>query len=120
MSDKTINRVIRLCLISGDAFQDAFMHATDVFEPSKRLATPRFFRMELLPHADLPKIVEQFRLSAEKELKVSVVACFAVGTDIGYIDDTVKTVSDGEKWCLLDEMLLAAGWCGKRVESERP
>ena len=99
---------IQICMLCSDRFKDGFIHAADLFEDFKRLAEPVFFRATIEPTADLHGIVAKFREEAAK--RWLVVAVFIVGTSIGYVDETVKLVSDGSHFCPLDYMLSKCGY----------
>lgn len=102
-------KTVRICMIAGDKFADGFMHAADMFEPSKRLAHPQFLAVTLSPdHAPLAEIVDRLRQAAAE--KWIVVAAFVVGTCIGYVDETVTLVSNGKTFCTLQEMLEECGY----------
>lgn len=105
MIEKTV------CMISGDEFQDRFMHAADVFEDSKMLAEPALFRITLAPDADLTQVIERFTDTCQKTKRV-LAAVFFVGTDIGWINQNVTTVSTGDQYCPLEPMLRYYGYEG--------
>lgn len=96
-------------MIAGDKFLDEAMHAFDVFEPFKRLATATLFTLSLSDDADPQNIIDTFLKTAE-EKRMFVAAVFFVGTEIGFVDETVKLVTDGERFCPLDDMLKAYGF----------
>lgn len=97
-----------LCvLISGNRQMDDMLHRFDVFESFKIYATIQTIELTLKPGTtdekgveDLVKIIE---MGGDR-----VVAAFIPGRPDGaYVDKSVKAISDGQKWCMLDKVLEA-------------
>lgn len=100
---------IRVLTIMGDKLQDDLMHHFDLFEPCKRLAVPRVLRMTISENADLQKIIDCLRATSDQQ-RMFIVAAVVLGTKVGFVDESVKLVSNGEGFCALDDMLLAYGF----------
>lgn len=100
---------IKICLISGDRNINAFMRHADVFESAKKYAVPKMFEATVTPDADLQKIVQTAKESAESCGDL-VVAVFIPNTNIGWVDESVKLVSDGQNFHRLDQMLKYYGY----------
>lgn len=109
-SPQPVTQMATICIISGDLFADKFMHACDVFEPFKRLAVPEVFDVEGLTDDAAQRFIDEFR--QQFSTKRFIVAAFLVGTAIGYVDDSVKLISDGHTFCALADMLKTIGYRG--------
>lgn len=101
-------------VISGPKQMDDMMHAFDMFEPSKALATVKTFDLSFVGEASLDdrkKIVQAMKQAAEAgETPERVVAAFIFNDpETAYIDLTVKCISDGRKFQLLEPILKSCG-----------
>jgi len=98
-------------VISGPKQLDSMMHAFDVFEPSKRLATLESMKISYEGPATLKVrkgIVHAFKQATEQT--DHVVAIFFEGDKkSAFIDPTVQTISDGKKFTLLRPILEQYG-----------
>lgn len=102
-----MSETIQCVVISGDKRMDHIMHAADVFEPFKAYAVIEQFEVTLKPDTTAEKGVSDMIRVAE-ELGRRVVAAFIPGRPDGaYVDKSVKAISDGKKWCMLDRVLEA-------------
>ena len=90
-------------------FLDQAMRAFDLFEDFKRLATVKYLHMTLAPEADLRRIL-QHALDTAKQVDMRVIAAFYPNTDIGWVDETCKVISDGEYFQLLEDVLREHGY----------
>lgn len=86
---------------------DNFMHASGTFEPFKAYATINSLEITLKDGVDekvlIDKIVNGLQSDGER-----VVAAFIPDNPNGaYRDESVKTISDGKQWILLDKVLEA-------------
>jgi hypothetical protein len=102
---------LTVVVLAGPKKIDQFIHACDVFEPSKCLATPQgfdvSFKGEATPQVK-QKVVEGFRKTAESVDDSRVVAVFIPGDpESAFIDTSVKVISDGHHWTLLSDFLRA-------------
>ncbi len=94
-------------LIAGNRQMDWIMHAADLFESFKAYATINKIELTLKPDTSDQKGIEDLiRISEAGGDRV--VAAFIPGRPDGaYVDKTVRVISDGKKWCLLDKVLEA-------------
>jgi hypothetical protein len=100
--------------LAGEKRIDDFMHAADVFEPSKRLVYVYTFKT-------ISENKNGLLLKYKKALELSglkVVAVFELGNLEGaYIDKTVKMISNGHTWSLLSDFLKACDNFTKKEEN---
>ena len=85
---------------------DDFMHAADVFETHKALATVHTCDIEFdkEPSQDVINTsLTMIKHTLEKEHRV--VAVFSPACPGGYVDNTVKTISNGRTWRRLDDVI---------------
>lgn len=95
-------------ILAGNKKIDGFMHAADVFDKSRRLATETSVSFKM--SKDNPEEVIKTLIEASKQADLHVVACFIVGEPRGvYIDETCQTISTGSHWCLLKDYLAQYG-----------
>ena len=101
--------------LAGEKRIDDFMHAADVFEPSKRLVYVYTFKT-------ISENKNGLLLRYKKALELSglkVVAVFELGNLEGaYIDKTVKMISNGQTWRILSEFLDACNFNKKEEKKE--
>ena len=101
-----MSETIQCIAISGDKKMDDLMHAFGVFEPFKAFAVVEKFELTLKPDTTAAKAVEDMvRILTECDRRV--VAVFIPSRHYGYLDESVKVISDGQKWCMLDKVLEA-------------
>lgn len=112
-------RTIQVCMVHGDIFKDDLMHHFDVFEDSKRLVEVTCCVMEITDNVDLQSIIYHVRKTWQ-ELGHFVAAAFVVNSDIGYVDETVKVISDGQRWGMLQDVLDEFGYQHAAVSGKLP
>lgn len=97
-------------VIAGKKVVDDMMHAADMFEPFKALGTPHKVTVTLKPGGSTERAMDTVKQGFEHEgFRVS--AIFLPGSLTGFWrDPTVKTISDGKKWAVLDTVLAAYGY----------
>ena len=100
---------VQCVAISGDKKMDDIMHAFDVFEPYKAFAVVEQFELTLKPGTTADNAMEDM-VRILTECNRRVVAVFIPGRPHGYRDESVKAISDGKKWCMLDKVLDAHGY----------
>ena len=96
---------VEIVVIAGDRVKDQFMHAADVFEPFKVLADVHTisFTTKKAP-IDLPKVIGAIVKGVQPNWRV--VAAFAPNRKEGaYVDPTVRVISNGTNWAMLDDVL---------------
>ncbi len=104
---------IKLVIIAGDLEKTEFMQRADMFEPFKVFAWPNQFNVETECNevSTLDELVELLILKDVETLTRQgqrIVAIFSPGNPAGaYVDRTVKVISTGSQWVLLDEALRA-------------
>lgn len=102
----------QVVVISGDGKMDHMMHAFDVFESFKRYALIQTYEVEGIDTA--PSVITSAMKSAAEKIGHGVVAVFIPGVAEGaYLDTTVKVISDGSKWGMLRDVLVAYGYAGE-------
>lgn len=98
---------------------DDFMHAADLFEPSKRLVEVdrsgrpqhQIFTLTLNhDRPDYPHLVEVLKNAIVQEGSKRVLACFAPGQPGAWRDSTCTHVSTGTQFMLLDTLLASLGF----------
>lgn len=110
---------INLIVVTGPRKLDEYMHAADVFDPSKHLihvdakGRPTCQRYELTVDPekfDLTKTIAVLKEKAAKDADDRLLACFIPGQTGGWRDETCLTVSTGRNWCLLEPLLRKWGF----------
>jgi hypothetical protein len=110
-----------LVVIAGERRLTEFMQRADMFEPFKVLAHIYELSAETTPKSDAEgkgflDALAECRSTLEQD-GIRVVACFIPNEPQGaYVDHTVKVISDGEKFLLLDDALKAYGYAGEKFE----
>lgn len=98
---------IRCVVVSGDRQMDEIMHRADLFEPFKAFASVEVLEVTLKPNTEHGKAVNDV-VYAYNHCGRRVVAAFIPGRPDGaYLDESVRAISDGKKWCMLDLVLEA-------------
>lgn len=97
-------------LISGDRRMDAIMHNLGVFESFKVLAVPYLIKVGLNPDTTLEQFIKNLIQAANTDGQRVVAAFFQARPNGAYIDKTVKSISDGRQWVMLDKVLEAYGF----------
>ena len=87
----------------SDQFKTRFMQAADVFESFKVIVC----NPVTLDLADdrLEAAVEAAKTSSDD--KYRLVAAYEPGGPVHYADPEVKVISDGTRWCLLQDYITA-------------
>lgn len=112
MSDKSSVEIPIVC-ICGEKKMDDMMHMMDVFEPFKALATVQKMVITRTsePTSEQFGVLVKALRDALETTGYRVVAVFSPNRKEGaWKDDTVKCISDGEKWCMIDPVLEAYSW----------
>ncbi len=92
-------------VISGEKRLDDFMHAADVFESFKAVAKVTAYELDTNEKWDPVHTIKCLKEAAENTGQ-RVVAIFYPGNPAGaYLDTTVKCISDGQQWGMLDKVL---------------
>jgi hypothetical protein len=103
------------CIVfCGDAKTTQFAQGLGVFESNKVVAVPQRVTLSLNPnHAPQVRLLQSTKEAFEKGGQ-RVVAIFVPGDSEGsWRDKTVKVISDGERFVLLDEALAAYDYVTK-------
>lgn len=99
----------QMILLSSRQQLDHFMHAFDVFSPSKRLAGVTPIELTVKPNYSPERVIEGV-VNAARENGSYVVACFIVGEPRGiFVDETCQVISTGTHWGLLKDFLAKYG-----------
>jgi hypothetical protein len=105
---------IRCVMVSGDRQTDEIMHRADLFESFKAFASVEVLEVTLKPNTKHDKAVRDV-VYAYTQCGRRVVAAFIPDCPDGaYLDSSVKVISDGRKWCMLDKVLEAYRWVQPR------
>lgn len=101
---------ITICVLAGDAKINAFMDSCDLTDNhTKMYVTPTHYTATREDNYNAKNVVSKFKEAHEKAGMV-VAAVFIVGDpNSAYINPSVKTISSGEQWCVLDEFLKMEG-----------
>jgi hypothetical protein len=103
----------QVCIIAGNAKTNSFMAGFDLTDRgTKAFMLPKFIAFDL--ERELGSEAENKLVNLIKYRFVSygnkVAAVFFVGKpETAIIDHTIKTISDGKKWFVLDDFLRAHG-----------
>lgn len=102
---KTKTKTINCIIISGNDQTTKMMQAFDVFENFKVVANVRELKVDIKGDKDTSEFLTFIRDSFTEKGE-RVVAVFIPGEKEGaWVDKTVKVISDGSKWMLLDKVL---------------
>ena len=117
---------IEVVLIKGNKKLDDMMHAFDVFESFKRLCWPITLELTFAREMDktklvpTPKEIDKANLIAtlkegvEKMGEEFVVAAFIPGEKEGaWVDESVKAISNGKSWAMIDKVLQSYGYAAQ-------
>lgn len=95
--------------IHGDKAMDDIMHAADLFEAFRVYGVAVTYAINAM-NPDLARLITVIKEGLEKQGQ-RVSAIFSPGNPEGaWIDETVKVLSDGKRWCLLKDALSANGY----------
>lgn len=83
------------------------MQSADVFERFKVFATASKFTVNDLPADKIPDYRERLKRILETEGERVTAILFKDFPEHNYVDNTVKAISDGERWCLLADAIKA-------------
>lgn len=101
--------------LAGEKRLDDFMHAADVFEPSKRLVNVYTFKTT---SENKNGLLLRYKDALEKT-GLRVVAVFVLGDpENAWVDNTVKMISNGQTWRMLSEFLDACNFNKKEEKKE--
>ena len=108
-------------VIAGDRKQDEFMHAADMFEPFKRLASIHRVTVTFKPDAlRYPCKIVPLLKQAFEERGMIVVAAFVPGELSGaWIDINVKCISSGTNWVMFDQLLASLGYPERAIQPNK-
>lgn len=119
--DETASFKIPVVCIYGEKKMDDMMHMFDVFESFKALAQVQHFVVTRTsePTPEQRAALLKAMKDAFEKTGYRVVAVFTPGREEGaWKDDTVKCISDGKGWGMLEPVLQACGYKGKEVKDE--
>ena len=101
---------ITVIIVCGSAEMTRFMQDADLFERFKIVAQARELVLALKPDCTKTRALTELRDVLEKNGQ-RVAAIFIPNESEGaWRDETVKAVSDGARWCLLDDCLASYGF----------
>lgn len=106
---------IPIVCVCGQKKMDDLMHSFDLFEPFKVLAQVQHMVVTRTsePTSEQLAVLVTTMKKALEETGYRVVAVFSPGREEGaWKDDTVKCISDGQKWGMLEPVLQACGYKG--------
>ncbi len=115
---KTTEKRIEVILdvFTSNALQNDFMHASDVFEQSKQLASHDFVKISGTPEMNFEKMAETV-VNAYKEAGQNVVfVCIRMIDGVwcnkypAYLMQGVNSISNGNQWGLFKDMLETLGY----------
>lgn len=112
--------VIELDVIQGSKIQNDFLHAMAVFEEGKQLG--EYEKITIKGNPDLNTLCENFKKAYELAgrnvvfVGINTVNGIRSKTPIAYIKPNIQTVSDGDTFWLLKEMLQLLGYKVKTNE----
>lgn len=99
---------INCVIICGNKSMDNFMHASGTFEPFKAYATINNFEITFAEAQVNEKVLIDNLVKGLTSQGERVVAAFIPDNPNGaYRDESIKTISDGKQWILLDKVLEA-------------
>lgn len=112
------NSVVNCICICGDELTTRFMQHADVLERFKVIAFVKKIQMTLKPGVTAEQGLRDLRTVLERAGQRAV-ATFIPGSPIGaWRDETVRVISDGHNWQMLDDVLTAYGFEQRRVDQE--
>ena len=108
----------QVMLIETDGWKDEIMHRLAVFESFKRMVRIYKLDITLKPGISLEDTLKHCRRTLESG-GIKIVALFSPGNPDGaYADHTVKAISNGNNWALLDDALKAYGFVEQKEEKQ--
>ena len=110
--EELITSKIQCVVISGDKRMDDFMHHSDVFESFKALAVVEQFDLKLKPDVSADKALTDV-VKVLIECHRRVVAVFIPDSSYGYFDESVKVISNGKTWSLLNDIFKKYNYINK-------
>jgi hypothetical protein len=99
---------MEICVVSGSAELNNFMGGLDMNDSGmKMFAEPRFYKAASV--CDEKTMVDKFKTALEKT-GASVAAVFVLGhPESAFVHPTVKMISDGKHFFMLDQFLEGHG-----------
>lgn len=105
-----MKRQFECVCIAGDRASTLFMQHCDVFESFKIVATPTRMQLTLDGTRSLEEVLAKLRSHLESGgFRVAAIFCPNI-SEGAWRDPEVKLVSNGERFCSLDDMLKVYGW----------
>jgi hypothetical protein len=99
--------------IYGSAWATRFMQDADCFERFKVVAKPVKLILTLKSDCSKERALNELKMMLEKSGN-RVVAIFAPNVKEGaYVDESIKVISNGAQWCMLEDVLKAYGYTGQ-------
>jgi hypothetical protein len=96
---------VTINVIAGSKSMDDLFHAADIFEPFKHFGENisfEYFLEKSLPNLDF---IARLKNGFEKSGDFVTAIWLAEMPDVNYVDWSVKAVSNGKKWFLLEPYL---------------
>jgi histidinol-phosphate/aromatic aminotransferase/cobyric acid decarboxylase-like protein len=107
-------KTIQVVVIHGDERTTRFMQDADVFEKFKVIAKAQKYELDLADDYPPASAMESLK-KAITEAGHRVVAIFQPNLPEGaWRDETVKVISDGTQWGMLDDLLEAYYYKGEQ------
>lgn len=111
-------KTVYAIIISGDARMDEMVHAFDVFESWKAFASIDAIEIDMIDDLSIADALISVRKAYVKS-GLRVVALFVPNDSTGaWVDESVRAISNGRKWLMLDLVLKRYGFKSEtKVES---
>ena len=107
-------KTIKVVVVHGDELSTRFMQDADVFEKFKVIAKAEKYELTLKDEC-LPTTAINALKDAMEKAGHRVVAIFQPNIPEGaWRDETVKVISDGTQWGMLDDLLEAYFYKGEQ------
>lgn len=107
-----MNPEIDIVVLASPVAKDKFMHAADVFEPFKVLVEKPTVLRAIPRDGETPaSIIGKIKSAIDAQGTYRVVAIWQDGNEEGaWRDETVKVVSTGKQWSLIEPYLALFGF----------
>lgn len=103
-------KTVYAIIIAGDARMDEMVHAFDVFESWKVFASIDAIEIDMIDDLSIADALISVR-KAYVKAGLRVVAVFVPNDFTGaWVDESVRAISDGRKWSMLDAVLNRYGF----------
>jgi hypothetical protein len=106
-------------VITGDSLTSRFMQGADVFEHFKVFANIYELGIVLKPDVSKSKALGEIRTLLERNGQRVVAIFMPNEPDGAWRDKSVKVVSDGYKWFMLEKYLEEAGFIEEQADAIR-